>query len=68
MLERIVRPALMPDNQPTSIVRTRRSTAYRPPIVHVFGKGGSVQTGSGSASESFTFYEIKRPKETQKGF
>jgi hypothetical protein len=62
-LERIVRPAQSPDNQPPKFSRTRRTAANWQPVVLKYGVGGSIKTANASISQSLTFYHKKRPTE-----
>jgi hypothetical protein len=66
-LEKIVRPAQSPDNQPPTISRTRRTAVNWQPVVVKYGIGGSIKTANASISQSLTFYHKKRPTESSAG-
>lgn len=62
-LERVVRPAQSPDNQPPKAARTRRTAVNWQPVVLKYGVGGSLKTVNASISQSISFYHKKRPTE-----
>lgn len=62
-IERIVRPAQYPDNQPPRVGVTRRTAANWQPVKLKFGVGGSLKTVNASISQTLNFYHKKRPTE-----
>jgi hypothetical protein len=64
--ENVVRPAQLPDNQPPKTIRQRRTSRNWMPVVIKIESTGSPQIGSGSASQSVTYYQKRRPTERSK--
>lgn len=64
-LEKIVRPAQMPETSPAPQPRKRRTAVNWQPVVLKWGVGGNLTQESGSISEQFTAYQIQKPTEKQ---
>ncbi len=64
--ENIVRPAQLPDNQPPRTIRQRRTGRNWMPIICRVENNGSPSFGSGSASQTVTYYHKRKPTETKK--
>jgi hypothetical protein len=62
-IENIVRPAQLPDNQPAKTNSYRRTSRNWQPVIVRVQASGSPQFGSGSASQTVTYYHKRKPTE-----
>lgn len=65
-LEKIVRPAQSPTNAPAKKTIYRRASSPPTAITIKWGVGGTLKQVSGSFTQNYSLYAVKKPKE-QKG-
>lgn len=64
-IEKIVRPAQMPEISPPAQQRRRRTAVNWQPVTLKWGIGGGLTQESASISEQFTTYQVQKPTEKQ---